>query len=431
MTDPIESTNERAMRLRYVADLNPTKSQVRHLDSETPVTFVPMEAVGEYGGIDVETEKPLSTVLDGYTHFRDGDVVVAKITPCFENGKGALASGLKNGIAFGTTELHVLHPRDDLQDRFLFYITMSDRFRRVGAADMYGAGGQKRISDDFIRNFVHWIPPIDHQIAISEFLDRETGKIDALVAKKEELMRLLQEKRTALITRAVTKGLDPNAPMKDSGIEWLGEIPAHWEVTKLAYRYEVQLGKMLDQSRITGESSYPYLRVFDVQWGEINTENLPVMDFSPSDQAKFRLKAGDLMVNEGGSYVGRSAVWNGELDDCFYQKALHRVRARSGRDSTRFLYYAMSFATRQGVFVAGGNQTTIDHLTAEQLNRYRFAFPPIEEQNAIATHLDQTERDLDRLVRRVEDAIAHLQELRTALISAAVTGKIDVREDSP
>ena len=95
---------------------------------------------------------------------------------------------------------------------------------------MYGAGGQKRISDDFVRNFRHPVPSPSEQRAIANFLDRETAKIDALVARKERLIELLQEKRTALITRAVTRGLDPNVPMKDSGVEWLGEIPAHWEV---------------------------------------------------------------------------------------------------------------------------------------------------------------------------------------------------------
>ena len=104
---------------------------------------------------------------------------------------------------------------------------------------MYGAGGQKRVPEDFIRDLRHPLPSEPEQRAIAAFLDRETARIDALVAKKERLIELLQEKRTALITRAVTKGLDPNVPMKDSGVEWLGEIPAHWEVKPLT-KYRLQ-----------------------------------------------------------------------------------------------------------------------------------------------------------------------------------------------
>ena len=140
-------------RLRFVVETNSTKEDVRHLDPHTEVSFLPMEAVHEYGGIDLSSVKPLADVIDGYTYFRNGDVILAKITPCFENGKGALARGLCGGIGFGTTELHVLRPSFDLNARFLLYLTFSDHFRRIGTASMYGAGGQKRISDDFVPQF--------------------------------------------------------------------------------------------------------------------------------------------------------------------------------------------------------------------------------------------------------------------------------------
>ena len=234
-------------RLRFVVKTSVTKKEVRELDPETKVSFVPMEAVGEYGGLDLDATKPLSEVVDGYTYFRNGDVIVAKITPCFENGKGALASRMSSGIGFGTTELHVLRPSGHLDARFLLYLTFSDHFRCIGTASMFGAGGQKRISDDFIRNFRHPVPGLSEQRAIATFLDRETAKIDGLVERKERLIELLQEKRTALITRAVTRGLDPNVPMKDSGVEWLGEIPAHWEVNRVKWVARMESGHTPDK----------------------------------------------------------------------------------------------------------------------------------------------------------------------------------------
>ena len=206
-------------RLKYAATLNPSATEVRNRGGSLEVSFVPMEAIGEYGGLELTATKPMADVYTGYTYFRERDIVVAKITPCFENGKGALAQGLINGIAFGTTELHVLRVTKSTDPRFLFYASMGDAFRRLGQAEMYGAGGQKRVPDSFIENLRHPLPTLPEQCAIAAFLDRETAKIDALVAKKERLIELLQEKRTALITRAVTKGLDPDVQMKDSGID--------------------------------------------------------------------------------------------------------------------------------------------------------------------------------------------------------------------
>ena len=126
----------------------------------------------------------------------------------------------------------------------------------------------------------------------------------------------------------------------------------------------------------------------DVQWGEINTDDLPLMDFDEEARSKFRLQPGDLLVNEGGSYPGRCAIWSYEIE-CYYQKALHRLRPRDTRkDTPRFFYYVMFFAASAGAFVAGGNEATIEHLPAEKLQRYRFAFPPMAEQEAIADLLD-------------------------------------------
>src|SRR5437660_7037139 len=128
-------THWEVKRLRFSAELNPPASETRALPPATEVSFVPMEAVGEYGGLDLTRTKPLVDMDAGYTYFRDGDVVVAKITPCFENGKGAHADGLASGIAFGTTELHVLRATPALVDNFLFYLTLSDAFRRLGEAE--------------------------------------------------------------------------------------------------------------------------------------------------------------------------------------------------------------------------------------------------------------------------------------------------------
>jgi len=268
-------------------------------------------------------------------------------------------------------------------------------------------------------------PPLEEQQTIAAFLDRETGKIDALIAEQQRLVELLAEKRQAVISHAVTKGLNPNATMKDSGIEWLGEVPAHWATPSLYMRYSSELGKMLDSSKIIGDHLIPYVRNVDVQWGAINFDDLPLMDIREDEHQRYTIKAGDLLICEGGE-VGRAAIAP-NVDAVFgYQKALHRLRALNNDENAKFMYFTFLWAANTGVFNLSGS-STIAHLTGEQLRKYRFPKPPFAEQVAIAAFLDTETAKFDALTKEASRAITLLQERRAALISAAVTGKIDVR----
>ena len=216
----------------------------------------------------------------------------------------------------------------------------------------------------------------------------------------------------------------PYPEYKDTGIAWLAEIPVHWEIAALYARYDVALGKMLDAKRITGHSLGRYLRNIDVQWDTVNVQGLPAMDFADSERERYLLRAGDLLVCEGGE-SGRTAIWRGELDECFYQKAIHRVRPRSDSDLPRFFYFLMYALAKRGVFSAASNPTTIDHLTAVQLRHYRMPFPTTGEQRAIAGFLERETARIDALVARKERLIELLQEKRAALITRAVTHGLD------
>lgn len=332
----------------------------------------------------------------------------------------------RGGQALLNQRLCCLRPKPTIEKTFLFYFIS---FPVKVINDLTYSTTVKHLSSLNVIKSRFTRPPLNEQIAIVAFLDRETAKIDALVTKKERLIELLQEKRAAIISHAVTQGLDPSVPMKDSGIEWLGKIPAHWEVAPLYARYEVALGKMLDTKRISGEYLAPYLRNVDVQWDSVNVDGLPEMDFALADRSRYALHVGDLLVCEGGE-VGRTAMWAGELQECYYQKAVHRLRRIRNTDVSRFFYYVMYASAKSGRFVAGGNPNTIDHLTAIQLKQYRFAFPPNEEQRAIAVFLDSETGKINALIAKVREGIEKLTEYRTALVSAAVTGKIDVSEEA-
>jgi type I restriction enzyme S subunit len=254
-------------RIRFACLSNPIKSELKNIKGDEKVSFVPMEAVGEYGGMILETEKELNSVYNGYTYFAENDVVVAKITPCFENGKGAIARGLTNGVAFGTTELHVLRPFEGYSNRFIFYLSISNPFREIGASEMLGAGGQKRVPENFLKNFRAGMPGLTEQEMIADFLDQKTAQIDQLIGKKQALIEKLNEKRTAMITRAVTKGLDESVPMKDSGVEWLGKVPEHWEVKKTKFLTQLLRGQFSHRPRNDPDlydGEYPFIQTGDV-----------------------------------------------------------------------------------------------------------------------------------------------------------------------
>lgn len=270
------------------------------------------------------------------------------------------------------------------------------------------------------------LPSRSEQTAITTALNHETTRIDALIEKKTRFIELLKEKRQALITHAVTKGLDPDVPMKDSGVEWIGEVPAGWEVCKLGHRYKVELGKMLDQKKNTGQYSMPYLRNQDVQWGRVNKVDLPVMDVRPHEWLRYTLRVGDILVCEGGD-AGRCAIWNGEDDKYAFQKALHRLRPiRKDRDIPSFVENLLIAAHGSGTYLSD-TTTTFSHLTGEKLRFACFPFPDWSEQRRIVLALQTALERIEAAELKVEESIDLLKERRSALITAAVTGKIDLR----
>jgi len=295
---------------------------------------------------------------------------------------------------------------------------------------------QPHLNAEELGSVVIFTPPLEEQRVISDFLDTQTAKLDTLIAKKQSLIEKLKEKRTALISRTVTRGLPPEAAraaglnphpkLKPSGIEWLGDVPEHWRIPPLYTRYSVELGKMLNEGHFTGASLVPYLRNVDVQWDRINLDDLPEMDIAPNEFDRFTAQEGDLLVCEGGE-VGRCAIFPANAGRIGFQKAIHRMRPQNSNEITRYMYYTLVWAASAGIFLAEGNPNTIPHLTGEKFRRYRFPTPPPFEQLAIANYLDRESEKTDHMTLKVEQAIGRLQEYRTALVTAAVTGKIDVR----
>ena len=195
-------------RLKTICRINPPRSSGKTADAEELVTFLPMEKVGVDGKIDGSIRMPISQMASGFTCFQRNDVILAKITPCFENGKGAVLDALPTQIGFGSTEFIVLRASNALDRRFLYLLTFEAQFRRLGEESMTGSAGQQRISREFVANYPVAVPCRDEQVRIAEGLSVATSDVDATIDTAEREIALIQEFRTRLIADVVTGNLD-------------------------------------------------------------------------------------------------------------------------------------------------------------------------------------------------------------------------------
>lgn len=415
-------------KLRFLT--SPTINEERRalLASMSQVTFLPMESVGEKGELDLSNVRELGDVLSGYTMFFDGDVLVAKITPCFENGKGAFVNGLLGGVGFGSTEFHVLTPSHDVDGRYLYYVTVSHPFRKLGEASMTGAAGQKRVTEEFVRNFRLPLPSLDEQCAIAQFLDRETVRLDSLVAAKERMLRLLAEKRRALITLAVTRGIDPDVRLRDSGMVSLHSTPAHWDVTRLKFLLTAPPTYGANEAALEDNQSFPrFVRITDIEpQGTLRDDTFKSL---PPELAKpYLLEDGDVLFARSGATVGKAFIYSPSWGVACFAGYLIRCRCDPSKLLPEFLFaYAQAepywLQVRESTI-----QATIQNFSAERYGNLTVPVPSIYEQKEIVAHIRAEVAKLDAVRVSTEYTISLLKERRAALIAAAVTGQLALPE---
>lgn len=419
-------------RMRFLLEKRATEEQMKRLKAAGLVSFLPMEAVSETGELDLSREKPQEEVSTGYTQFFDGDVLVARITPCFENGKGAVAQGLKNGIGYGSTEFHVLRPTKELSPNFLYYITQSSNFRKLGEASMTGAAGQKRVTDEFIQNFEVEIPEPDVQRRICEYLGKALTDLRELISAKQSLLETLAEKRRALITHAVTQGLDPNAPMRDSGIPWLGKIPAHWKVLDLRrVVWSLEQGwSPVASNQPAGENSQGVLKLSAVKQGRFIAEENKELLVGDTIPAGLGICDGDIFITRANTpkLVGDVAKAESDYPWLTFSDLIYRVRAIPEMIAADFLVYALLSEPGRSAIEseAKGSSGSMVKLAQDQILGLPVAVPPVQEQYRIVKWLSKEIEKIQRLNDATQRTTALLHERRTALISAAVTGQLEV-----
>src|SRR5690606_7911828 len=290
-------------------------------------------------------------------------------------------------------------------------------------SSMIGAGGLKRVPTDVINNFKIAAPTLCEQTQIARFLDHETARIDALIEEQQRLIELLKEKRQAVISHAVTKGLDPTVPMKDSGVEWLGEVPAHWEVKRLKHLCaDIKAGPFgsaltKDMYVATGYKIYGQEQVIP---GDFSIGDYYIDEERFESLRQYQIAPGDVLISCVGTF-GKIAVVPDDAEPGIINPRLIRVRSNhyaTPQYLSTVLHSGVVFE-QFSVLSRGG---TMDVINIGSLSEIVLAVPPLKEQVAILTFIEEQSRRFDGLMLEASGGVSLLPERRSALVSAAVTG---------
>ncbi|AWT49119.1 restriction endonuclease subunit S [Psychrobacter sp. YP14] len=360
---------------------------------------------------------------DPYIQLKNGDLLLTKDGTI---GKVALVDGLKDDDkATLNSGVFVVRPlSNNFTTRFYYWLLESRVFKDF--VDYYASGSTIiHLYQATFVNFSYASPPIYEQERIASFLDYETAKIDTLIEKQQRLIELLTEKRQAVISHAVTKGLNPDVPMKDSGVEWLGEVPAHWEMKKLKHIGEAKNGLTYSPNDVTdADSGTLVLRSSNIQNAKLSFNDNVFVNVKIPKRMR-TIKDDILICSRNGSrrLIGKNALITEEAVGQTFGAFMIVFRS----DINAYLYWVLNsplFEYQSGSFLT----STINQLTMGNLHNMEVPLPPRNEQIEIIGFLTKKMKGFDDLLIKAQEAIQLMQERRTALISAAVTGKIDVRD---
>lgn len=403
-----------ARRLKFAVTLRNEKIEAE----ESNLDYMGLEHIESWTGKRIEDEAAASEGVA--TRFERDDVLFGKLRPYL--AKVYLAE--KEGMA--TTEVLVLKSDTVLAPKFLKYQLISEKFVEAVSGTTYGAK-MPRANWDAIGSIPILLPPLPEQRQIAAFLDWKTGQIDALLARKRELLERLSEKRLAVITRAVTRGINPAAPLRDSGIPWLGQVPKHWEVRRLKFTASEPLQYGANEAAELDDMDCPrYIRITDIKEdGTLHEETF--RSLPPEVAEPYLLKDGDLLLARSGATVGKSFQYIHAWGKAAYAGYLIRFRVEPEVLLARFGYFFLRSKLYWAHIYSARIQATIPNFSAEKYACINVPLPPLDEQEAIINELEEQKSKTDKLEAAIIQAIDRLTEYRTALITAATSGKIDVR----
>jgi type I restriction enzyme, S subunit len=398
---------------KYLAEtcqIKPPKQEAREKVAPAAlVSFVPMEDLAiDCKLLNPKQVKPLASVIKSYTYFADGDVLLAKITPCFENGKLGIATGLHNGIGFGSSEFIVFRPSPSLDKEYLYYYLSRDDFREEGAAQMGGAVGQQRVPKEFIESRPIWVPPLPEQRRIVAFLDEA---FDGIATAKASAKKNLQNAHALFKSHL-------QSVFAQRGEGWvekpLGQLAS--------FRNGINYTKNSKGERVSIVGVKDFQRSF---W--LPVKNLDIVTIDGKLSEIDELRAGDILsVRSNGNIelIGR-CILAGEIPSKItYSGFTIRIRLLGGDVLPAFLCYFMKSAGTRKRLIEGGTGTNIKSLNQGVLSALSVAFPSAKEQKRVVKALDELSAETDRLATLYERKFAALDELKRSLLYQAFSAQL-------
>lgn len=359
----------------------------------------------------------------GYQGIETGDLVI--------HGMDGFAGSIGISDSRGKSSPVLVVCDTDENKRYIMYYLRSMAYNDVFTA--LSTGIRVRSCDlrwNKLAELPYILPSFIEQAKIVSAIESSTSKVDVLIANVQAQIEKLKAYKQSLITEVVTKGLDPNAPMKDSGVEWIGKIPAHWGTAKLQYcaelRSGITLGKKYPKDIKLVER--PYLRVANVQSGGVTLENIKTVQVTEEEDAQYRLTAGEVLMTEGGDRdkLGRGCVWNGQIEPCLHQNHIFALRTSKNLDPQFLSYVTASKIGRVYFDITAIKTTNLACTNSSKVLAFKLPLPPITEQQRITVHLNNKCSQIEQLISLKESKIEKLQQYKRSLIYEYVTGKKEV-----
>jgi type I restriction enzyme S subunit len=419
-------------RLEEIALLNPRHPS--ELDPSIEVSFVPMPAVNENGWkLKPAQKRALGEVRKGYTHFANGDVLFAKITPCMENGKAAVAEDLANGLGCGTTELHVIRPAQDFQSKFLYYFVHREDFRKAARQIMTGTAGQLRVPLSFLKETEIPVPPTKEQIRIVAKLEKLLAKVDACKERLEKIPAILKRFRQSVLAAACSGRLTAelrrkqNSSIENCLIDYEIEeltVPINWPVFPLTELIDparpLCYGVVQPGQEING--GVPLIRVQDMDHGNILVNALRTVSAEiDNEYRRSRIRAGDLLVSIVGT-IGRTAIIPDGLT-ANIARAIARIACKDGV-KPQWINIWLSIDVLQRWMVRSSREVARKTLNLSELGKTKIALPPFEEQHEIVRRVEALFKIADDIEKRYEKAKAHVDKLTQSILAKAFRGEL-------
>ena len=408
-------------RLEDVAEINPKRPRL-NVDDEVPTTFIPMAAVAEdCVGIAVREIRPYREVSRGYTYFEENDVLLAKITPCLQNGKHALATSLEGGFGFGTTEFHVIRAGLKIDPRHLFRILTSPANIERCERSFNGTAGQQRVHPDTVRGIPLLLPPLPEQRAIAAVLD----SIDEAIERTEAVIAATEQLRDSLLHELLTRGV-PGWHTEWKDVPGLGTIPADWDV--------VRLGDVLKSTTygtnasMDGSGSVRVLRMSNIQDGEIKMSDVQWASITDKELTDLDLAPGDILFNRTNSLglVGKVAIVRELPQPISFASYLVRLRVYQALANPYWLgalLWSQDWQSRIRRFATPAvSQANINPTSLKTL---AIPLPLLPEQQAITEVLD----GIDIAIGRAHEERERMQAFKGSAANALLTGRVRILED--